>query len=155
RLLSEYLRIQGKDWYAVLDIPRVADAAAIEARFHERMGTFSLEDYSEHDIGRDYAKLEEVHAAYRAAWDALGDAAGRADYDRGLADEPKRPPRMESELLFREGERRQSANLVPGAIEKFSRAVKLAPDVADYQASLGWAYHLETPRDWQDGGKAE
>jgi DNA-binding response OmpR family regulator len=146
-LLAEYLRIQGKDWYEVLDLSRTAGAAAVEQRFRERMQSFSLEEYAQHDIGRDYAKLEEVHSAYRAAGEVLGDPARRVVYDRELGAKRERPSvPMESELLFREGERRLSANLVPGAIEKFTRAVALAPDVADYQAALGWALHLADPR---------
>ena len=145
-LLAEYLRIQGKDWYEVLDLSRTAEAGAVEQRFRERMQSFSLEEYAQHDIGRDYAKLEEVHSAYRSAGEVLGEPGRRVAYDRELGTKRERPSvPMESELLFREGERRLSANLVPGAIEKFTRAVALAPDVADYQAALGWALHLANP----------
>lgn len=155
-LLAEYLRIQGKDWYAVLDVPRDSDAAAIEARFRQRMDAFSLEEYAQHDIGRDYAKLEEVHSAYRAAFETLGDPERRGAYDREIASRHEKPSvPMESELLFREGERRLGANLPAGAAERFARAAALSPDVADYRAGLGWALHLADPHDWRDGGQAE
>jgi cytochrome c-type biogenesis protein CcmH/NrfG len=120
------------------------------------LDAFALEAYAPHDIGRDYAKLEEVHAAYRAAFETLGDVDRRAAYDRELAARHEGPSvPMESELLFREGERRLGANLAAGAAERFARAVALSPDVADYQAGLGWALHLADPRDWRDGGKVE
>jgi DNA-binding response OmpR family regulator len=142
-LIGEYLRLQGADLYQVLEVSRNCEGEAVAAAFSDHMAAFSLEKFEKYDIGRDYAKLEEVHAAYRRAQEVLASVERRAAYDRELAG--KRPRKesasMSAELAFRAGERRMAADNPPAAVEHFRLAVDAAPDVADYHAALGWALH--------------
>jgi CheY-like chemotaxis protein/tetratricopeptide (TPR) repeat protein len=143
RLLGEYLRIQGKDAYAVLELPRDAGPAAVETSFAAHMAELALETYEPYDIGPDHAKLEEVHAVYRRALEILTSPERRAAYDRELGVRPRASSvdgeRMGAELAFRAGERRMTSGNFAGAVEHLQLALDSAPDVADYHAALGWA----------------
>jgi CheY-like chemotaxis protein len=143
QLLGEYLRLQGKDLYAILDVPRAAEPAHIAAAFAERMAAVSLERYERYDMGPDYGKLEEIHAAYRRAHEVLSAPDRRAGYDRELSrlDRAVDGATLAAELAFRAGERRMALEHHADAAWHLRLAVDSAPDVADYQAALGWALH--------------
>lgn len=149
RLLEEYLRIQGLDHYAVLEVPRDADPATISAAVVERRKRFAMEWFARFDLGRDYAKLEELHAAYDRAFQALLDDANRATYDRELAGGDlggPAAPSLEAEIGFRTGEELLERGEHAAAVKRFEAAVAEAPNEADYQAALGWARYLHGGR---------
>ncbi len=144
-LLEEYLRIQGLDHYGVLRVERDATPATISAAVVERRTKFSMNWFARYDLGRDYAKLEQVHAAYDSAFAVLLDERARASYDRdaaGPGDAAPSPPPMEAELAFNEGQELVRKGHPAQAIEKLARAVAVAPDEAAYHAALGWAHFL-------------
>ncbi len=148
-LLEEYLRIQGLDHYDVLRVPRDADEATISAAAVERRSKYSLDWFARFDLGRDYAKLEQLHAAYGEATRVLLDPQARAAYDRGEAEETdqggKAPP-LEAEIAFSVGEELLAAGNTEEALAKLRAAVELAPEDATYLATLGWAYYLHGRR---------
>jgi CheY-like chemotaxis protein/tetratricopeptide (TPR) repeat protein len=144
RLAEEYLRTQGLDHYQVLNVLRDAKPAAISTALDERKRTFSLEAFYRYRLGRDYAKLEELHRRYQQAKEVLLDERRRAEYDRELAGGDLAPS---ASALAAEIECRAGCELIKGrnylgAITKLERAVDLAPHEADYHAELGWARFL-------------
>ena len=141
-LLREYLRIQGADLYDVLEVHAGCEIDAVDAGFDAHIEAFALEKYEKFDVGRDYAKLEEIHAAYRHAHETLSSPERRAVHDRERGTKERAGDRsMSAELSFRTGEKHLGAAQAASAVEAFRAAVEAAPDVADYQAALGWALH--------------
>jgi len=147
-LLEEYLRIQGKGWYDVLELEPGASAGEIDEALAKHVAAFSLDNYASYDLGRDYAKLEEIHAVYRHAGDVLGDPAARDAYDRALGDRGPSPTQdsLKGELAFREGERALAGGDLDTAVKQFRAALVDSPDVADYHAALGWGLHTRGSR---------
>lgn len=148
-VLKEYLRIQGLDYYSILELERDATQEQVQFAVEERRGKFSLDYFSHYDIGRDYAKLEEIRAAYDRAASVLCDPERRAAYDRSLSGVSESEPSLDAEIAFHAGQDLLQHGSYEGAIEKLQDAVAAAPDEAHYHAALGWAYYLKgnrTPR---------
>ncbi len=148
-LLEEYLRIQGLDHYDVLHVPRDADDATISAAAVERRSKYSLDWFARFDLGRDYAKLEHLHAAYGEATRVLLDPQSRAVFDSGEASETERAgkaPPLEAEIAFSVGEELLAGGNTEAALGKLQAAVALAPDDATYLATLGWTHYLRGGR---------
>jgi CheY-like chemotaxis protein/tetratricopeptide (TPR) repeat protein len=156
-LLLEYLRVQGMDWYAVLQVPRDADTAAIDKAFSARTRQFALEQYAAVDLGRDYAKLEELHLAYRRAREVLSDPAERRAYERqlGVGSVARNRQAIDAELCFHRGEELVAKDELDEAIRSYRMAVQGRPDAADYHAAVGWALHLRSRRDQRRSHAAE
>jgi CheY-like chemotaxis protein len=147
-VLKEYLRIQGRDYYDIFDVERVAGPEALVQVVAKRRAKFSLEWFSRYDLGRDYAKLEEIHAAYDRAERVLCDPVKRAAYDRSLSGNERREsePVLAAEISFHAGLDLLQHGSYEGSIEKLHAAVAASPDEADYHAALGWAYYLKGQR---------
>lgn len=146
-VLKEYLHIQGRDYYDIFDLERAAAPEAVSQAIAKRRAKFSLDWFSRYDLGRDYAKLEEIHAAYDRAERVLCDPAKRAAYDRSLgAERHESEPVLAAEIAFHAGLDLLQHGSYEGAIEKLRAAVAASPDEADYHAALGWAYYLKGQR---------
>lgn len=148
-LLKEYLRIQGIDNYAVLRVERSATATQIAEALALRKGKLALELFGHYDLGRDYSKLEEIHAAYDRAGEVLLDDDRRLLYDRTLDGEEAEKsgePSLDAEIAFHAGEDLLQHGSYEGAIAQLHAAVAGAPDEADYHAALGWAIYLKGGR---------
>ncbi|MCG8417226.1 MAG: response regulator [Proteobacteria bacterium] len=141
-LLKEYLRVQGTDHYNVLNVTHGASHKELSKGLNERKSKLSLEWFSRFDLGRDYAKLEELHAAYDRAFQVLSDDDKRAAYDRSLGGEEAGPPGMAAEMSFYAGWDLLQHGSYEGAVEQLKSAAEAAPDEADYHAALGWANYL-------------
>ncbi len=148
KLLEEYLRIQNIDHYKVLRVTVSATAAEISSSVVERRSKFSLDYFSRFDLGRDYAKLEDLHAAYDQAFETLLDDDKRAAYDREIAggELDDNAPSLDAEISFRAGEDLVRQEHYAPAIAKYTRAIESAPNEADYHAALGWACFLAKMR---------
>lgn len=151
-LLKEYLRIQGLDHYELLKVDTRAGAEAIARALEQRKSKLSMDWYARFDLGRDYAKLEEIHAAYEQAAKVLLDPEARASYDRsrgvGVGQESEELT-LDAEIAYHAGRDLLEHGSYQGAIEHLQAAIAAAPDEAEYHAMLGWAYYLEggrTPR---------
>lgn len=140
-LLEEYLRLQGASQYEVLEVNRRASRDEIEAAAVERLAKFSSDWFGRFDLGRDYAKLEEIHDAYDRARTVLLDPAARQEHDRSLDAHAQagKAPTLQAELGFRQAEDQMAAGNYQQAIELLGDAVAAAPNEASYQEALGWA----------------
>ncbi len=148
-LLKEYLRIQGLDHYAVLRIDSDTAKKDIAEALSERQSKMSLDWFARFELGRDYAKLEEIQAAYERAGSVLLDDEKRAAYDRSRAgaDGPdSKEPALDAEISYHAGQDLLQHGSYEGAIDHLRTAVAAAPDEADYHAALGWAFYLKGGR---------
>jgi CheY-like chemotaxis protein len=147
-VLKEYLRIQGRDYYEMFEVERGVARDALVQAVAKRRAKFSLDWFSRYDLGRDYAKLEEIHAAYDRAERVLVHAGKRAAYDRTLSGGERHgsEPALDAEIAFHAGQDLVQHGSYEGAIEKLHDAVAGSPDEADYHAALGWAYYLKGQR---------
>ena len=141
QVLEEYLRIQGVPHYEVLGVDRRATSAAIIAASMEKMARLSAQSFQQFDLGRDYAKLEEIHQAYERSRKVLLDPKTRAEHDRELKarESATRAPTLEAEIGFRTAEDLFAAGQFAAAISNLDASVAAAPNEAAYHAALGWA----------------
>jgi CheY-like chemotaxis protein/tetratricopeptide (TPR) repeat protein len=139
-VLHEYLGIQGKDYYEVLRLRRDARAEEIAAGYRALAHEFRLERFAEVDLGPDYARLDEIHAMLRAAYETLSSKELRSAYD-GELDRQRRPSKapLDADLLAQKAAERLEAGDADAASDLLERAVAAAPDQADYHALLAWA----------------
>ena len=139
-VLHEYLGIQGKDYYQVLRLPRDAAPEDIAAAYGSIGKQFRLERFADIDLGPDYARLEEIHAMLRAAFETLSSRELRQAYDIDL-DRSTRPSKaaLDADLLAQNAVEKLAAGDADGASDLLERAVAAAPDQADYHALLAWA----------------
>jgi CheY-like chemotaxis protein/tetratricopeptide (TPR) repeat protein len=139
-VLHEYLGIQGNNYYQVLRLERDATPAAIAAAYGAFDQQFRLERFADTDLGPDYARLEEIHAMLRAAFETLSSREQRAAYDAEL-ERKLRPSKaaLDADLLAQKATDLLAAGDPSGASDLLERAVAAAPDQADYHALLAWA----------------
>jgi tetratricopeptide (TPR) repeat protein/DNA-binding response OmpR family regulator len=143
-VLAEYLGLHAKDHYQLLGLERSAapqDIALALAAIGKR---FRFERFAGVELGRDYARLEEIVARVRLAHDTLTIADRRAAYDQTLAP-PKaerRDERLDAEVLSQEGLARLQRGDFQGARQKLSLAVQADGEQPDYHALLGWTTYL-------------
>jgi len=151
-ILSTYLGIHDKNFYEILGVSTEATQEEIAAAFGAQMSRFRLADYRDLDLGRDYAKLEEIHVILRRAFDVLSDPIQRLDYDRRiglggtLPETPSargwRPDPVTAELRYKDGIRAFQARQYQEAAAHFVAATNLAPEVAEYHVHAALALHL-------------
>jgi CheY-like chemotaxis protein len=141
QVLDEYLRIQGATYYEVLGVDRRATSASIIAAAMEKLARFSAQSFQQFELGRDYAKLEEIHQAFERSRKILLDAKARAEHDRELQarEAATRAPTLEAELGFRAAEDLLAAGQFASAITNLEASIASAPNEAAYHAALGWA----------------
>ncbi len=139
-VLGAYLSIQGKDYYQVLGMARDAAPEDIAAAYGTLGKQFRLERFADVDLGPDYARLEEIHAMLRAAFETLSSRELRHAYDAAL-ERQKRPSKaaLDADLLAQSAVEKLAAGDADGAGDLLERAVAAAPDQADYHALLAWA----------------
>jgi hypothetical protein len=139
-LLGEHLRVQGLDHYAVLMVDGKASAATIAAAVAERQSKYARDYFARFELGRDTAKLDDIHAAYQAARDTLLDDHARAAYDRELAggDLGGAVPALASEVAFRSLEEQMARGMWRLALPGLENLVATNPEQPDYLVALGW-----------------
>lgn len=146
QLISEFLRIQQKTIYEILEVARDAALPTIEASYHAHSAAFAKERFQSAKLGRDYQKLDVLHEAYEHAWNTLNNETKRAQYDELLAhaaaDMPGAPS-LDAELVFREAEEFLAAGNISAAISKLKSSIVMAPHESAYRASLGWALFVQ------------
>lgn len=141
-LIREFLRIQEKNLYEVLELAADANLETINAAYHAHAKSFAKERFDSEDLGRDYQKLDVLLDAYEQARQTLGDPAERQRYDDGLFSATgamEGAPSIDAELVFREAEELLLDGDFEQAIVKLRASVEIAPYEAAYRATLGWA----------------
>ncbi|WP_045118315.1 response regulator [Haliangium ochraceum] len=156
-VLKEYLRIQGRDYYDIFELEHDAAHDAVLRAVEKRRTKFSLDWFARYDLGRDYAKLEEIHAAYDRAEGVLCDPAKRTAYHRSLSfgEQPsdgKRP--LAAEIAYLAGIDLLQHGSYADAVAKLQAAIAASPDEADFHATLGWACYLDGQRSAQAADEA-
>jgi CheY-like chemotaxis protein/tetratricopeptide (TPR) repeat protein len=150
-ILRTYLGIHDKNFYEVLGVTPDATQDEIAAAYGAAVKKFRLADFERLDLGRDYARLEELHVIFRRAYEILFEPLKRLDYDRriGIGTMPEtpsalgaaKPDPLTAELRFQQGVRELQAERYAEAAENFAVAARLAPDAADYHAHAAFALH--------------
>src|SRR6185312_10358567 len=142
-VLAVFLALHGKDSYQVLGAPRDAPPEEIAAAYAAVGRRFRLERFSGIDLGRDYARLEEIHQILRQAFETLSSPREREKYDRLI--EARAAPShaaLDADLLAQEAAKLLARGELEAARARLKEAVEVAPDQADYHAQLAWAVFL-------------
>jgi DNA-binding response OmpR family regulator/tetratricopeptide (TPR) repeat protein len=141
-VLARYLAVQGKGPHEVLGLPPDATREEIEAAYELHRSRFRLERFAGVDLGRDYARLEELNQLVRTAYEALTSSSGATLVAQARSREAAREASMNADLLAEEAAQliRRGAYVEAGMA--LSRAVDAAPEQADYHAQLAWATFL-------------
>ncbi|MBI5479673.1 MAG: response regulator [Deltaproteobacteria bacterium] len=151
-ILRTYLGIHDKNFYQVLGVSPEATQDEIAAAYGAAVKKFRLAEFEGLDLGRDYARLEELHVIFRRAYEILFEPLKRLDYDRRIgiggtvpetpgAITDTKPDPLTAELRFQQGVRELQAEHYAKAAEDFAAAARLAPDAADYHAHAAFALH--------------
>lgn len=155
-LLERHTRLSDLDHYALLGVPRSADAAAIRQAYVTAAKTFhpdaiarlGLEDLRE-AANTLFARIGNAHGV-------LSDPARRRAYDEefegGGAEEAQRI--ASAETLYRKGEVLLRKGSFDEALRFLRPAAELAADDAAYRSALGWALYKKQPPE-PDAARAE
>jgi hypothetical protein len=148
QLLTEYLRIQGADHYAVLMVAAKASAASLAAALTERRTAFDKTYFARFATPDDLTKLDLIHAAYDRARQTLLDDHRRAAYDRELAGgELAEAPSLAAEMSYRKAEDLMRSQRYAAALPMLEAVVRDSPSQADYHAQLGWCRWCASRKD--------
>lgn len=148
-IVDRHSRLSELDHYALLDVPRDADAAAIKRayfgaakRYHPdalaRLGLADVRSAAE----ALFARIAKAHAVLsdpreRQRYDEEGREAGSDDAERVVT----------AENLYRKGEILLRKGSFREALQFLAPAVDLWPSDAAYRAALGWALYKQTKSD--------
>lgn len=141
-LHEEVRRVAGLDYFHALELPfgathdQLVDALAIKRR------QFARARYRAVPLGADQSKLEALTRLYEKIEQVLLDPKAREQYlaQLGQSTFSTEKPSVVAEQVYRDAIALIGQRQWPGAIEKLSEAVALAPIEADYHAELGHAY---------------
>ncbi len=140
-LLTEFLRIQEKSYYEILEVRAEASSEVIKEAHREHCKRFSKTRFDAETMGRDYQKLDVLLNAYDQAQSTLCDEITRQHYDDSLFAATGGlvgAPSLDAELAFREAEDMVARGDTQQAIAKLEATVAIAPYEAAYRATLGW-----------------
>ncbi len=153
KLLTEYIRIQQRNLYEVLQVEPEATKGAIQSAVTTLRKDFALAQYIFFDLGEDIHKLSEIHEKYNRCERILLDADTRKTYDINLqATHNKKLQRLaiqkQNNLFRAEGHYQHACDRLekgdlPTAIRALKDAVTLAPNEPDYVADYAWAQYIE------------
>jgi curved DNA-binding protein CbpA len=85
RISNAFLAMEGMNLYQVLGLPRSADKKAIRNAYFELSKLFHPDAYFGRELGSFKGKMEAVFKRLTEAYDTLGKAKRRAEYDEYLA----------------------------------------------------------------------
>jgi curved DNA-binding protein CbpA len=79
-----FTRLGRDDLYQLLSVPRTAQKAVIKTAYFQLVSDFHPDRYYGQELGPLKPKMEQVFQALTEAWDTLGKAKRRAEYDAAL-----------------------------------------------------------------------
>jgi curved DNA-binding protein CbpA len=85
RILDAYHALEGRDLYQLLGVARDAEKKAIRSAYFELSKLFHPDAYFGKDLGSFKSKMETVFKRLTEAYEVLGKAAKRAEYNEYLA----------------------------------------------------------------------
>lgn len=143
-VLAEYLALHAKDYYQLLGVARHAASQDIALAHAAIARRFRFERFAQVELGRDYARLEEIAARIKLAYETLINPARRQAYDRSLqpVESGKGDHRLDAEVLSHQGQAKLTRGEYAAARHKLEQAVAADPEQPDYHALLGWATYL-------------
>jgi len=137
------------DHYALLEVARGVEAAAIKQAYHRAAKTYHPDALARAGLDAETrARASRVFAEIGKAHATLSDPARRSDYDASLATDGEvvdADRLANAETNYRKGEILVRQGNFRAAVDYLRAAVELWPDEAAYQSALGWALFKKTP----------
>lgn len=146
-ILAMHQRIKEENHYELLGVPKEADAALISSRFRELAKKWHVDRFSQHDLGAEKAKVQEIFAALNTAHKTLTDNEKRAEYDFEIDEGPDIGTILEAESQFRRAKNMLQQGSYKGAHEGFKQAYELKSDEREYQAYYLYTEYLLIAKD--------
>ena len=159
-ILALHERLDELDPYALLDVPRCADARAIRRAYLRAAKRFHPDKLARHGLAGLHSAAAEVFSAIASAHEVLTDPEARERHDAGDAaradldasGDAGRIARAESE--YRKAQILTRAGDFRGALARAEQSVALWPDEAAYHALVGWARFRKAPADAHGAAEA-
>jgi len=148
-IAEKHARLRELDGYALLGVPRDADAATLRRAYLQAAKSFHPDALTR--LGLDAEVREQandVFAAIGKAHAALSDVRSRREYDASLSidgAELDAERIAQAEISFRKGEILIKTGNFRGALDFLRPAVELWPEECAYQSALGWALFKKEP----------
>jgi CheY-like chemotaxis protein/DnaJ-domain-containing protein 1 len=152
RAIAERIEdLSGKDYFAILDVPRDAPRERITKAFL----TLARKHHPDRVQGGDSTQVRSLSSdlfkLICQAHETLSDDRLRAEYLGRLEGQRESPSQLsarktlDAEAAFKQGERALKRKAYGEAREAFERATALCPMEGEYQAYLGMTLYLEKP----------
>ena len=146
---ERFARLGKLDHYALLRVPRSADAATIKAAYHQAAKSYHPDALARAGLDAETrGRASRVFAEIGNANAVLADPERRGAYDASLASDSEgldADRLANAETNYRKGEILLRQGNFRGAVDYLRAAVDLWPEEAVYQSALGWALFKKTP----------
>lgn|GEM_PF-1924620 len=154
-LCEEWLRVQGRSHYELLDVDAKADDGDLLTAIAEYKDRFGAHVLPMDRLGPSRAMAEDLHQRIDHATKTLLDPLQRVEYDKNLLPavqvELRSTVTQTSEALFVAGKTFLDNGELDEACRTFENACNAAPREPDYMAYLGWSRVLQNPSNLKTG----
>jgi CheY-like chemotaxis protein len=138
-----YIEIHEKNYFQILGISENASDPEIENEYRKLNNKYSLEAYTEVDLGSDHFKIEEVHQYLKIAERTLLDPNLKKQYiSKSIAESEKGITSLDAEELALKGQQLLRDENPQEALVLLEKAVALKPEIGDYHAYFTKALYL-------------
>ncbi len=146
---ERFERLGTLDHYALLGIPRSADAPTIKSAYHLAAKTYHPDALARAGLDAEMrGRASRIFTEIGKSYAALSDAERRRSYDDSLANDGEvldADRLANAETNYRKGEILVRQGNFRGAVDYLRAAVDLWPEEPAYQSALGWALFKKTP----------
>jgi len=147
-ILERHAALSELDHYALLGVPRSADAATLKRAYFRAAKRYHPDALARLGLSELRAAAEALFARIAKAHAVLADPRERQRYDEGDdagSDDAERLATAEN--LYRKGEVLLRKGAFREALQFLSPAAELWPEDAAYQGALGWALYKQPKSD--------